>query len=121
MYFHSHRNFKKWTFYSVKILNVNFFLIDLRRNSEKWTFLLHKILKSKPFLIALRRNAKTGFFYCVNIFKCRLFFKGVKLGKIQGRLQRYSKLMPLPGSILEKGHFLDFFAKRLKNVYFYAM
>ena len=51
MYFHLHRNSEKWTFYSVKILKCESFLIALQRNSEKWTFILSKILKSRPFLI----------------------------------------------------------------------
>ena len=54
MYFHLHRN----SFYSVKFLKCESFLIALRRNSKKWTFLLCKILKNGPFLIALRRNAR---------------------------------------------------------------
>ena len=33
MYFYLHRNSKKWTFYSVKILKCEYFLIDLRKNS----------------------------------------------------------------------------------------
>ena len=39
MYFYLHRNSKNWTFYSVKILKCEYFLIALRRNSEKGTFL----------------------------------------------------------------------------------
>ena len=58
MYFHLHRDFKKWIFYSIKILKCEPFLIALRRNSKKWIFVLCKILKSRPFLIALPKNAK---------------------------------------------------------------
>ena len=39
MYFYLHRNSKNWTFYSVKILKYESFLIALRRNSKKWTAL----------------------------------------------------------------------------------
>ena len=39
MYFYLHRKSKKWTFYSVKILKCEFYLITLRRNSKKGTFL----------------------------------------------------------------------------------
>ena len=53
MYFYLHRNFKKWTFYNVKILKCETFVITLCRNSKKWTFLLHKIVKSRPFLIQI--------------------------------------------------------------------
>ena len=49
MYFYLHRNSKKWTFYSGKILRCETFLVALRRNSKKWTFLLYKIIKSRPF------------------------------------------------------------------------
>ena len=59
MYFHLHRNSKKWTFYSVKILKCESFLIALRRNSKKWTFLLGRTLKSRSFFIAWRRNSKS--------------------------------------------------------------
>ena len=45
MYFHQHRNSKKWTSYSVKILKCEFCLIALRINSEKWTFYCVKFLK----------------------------------------------------------------------------
>ena len=38
MYFYRHRNSKKWTFYSVKILTCEFFKSALRRNSKKGTF-----------------------------------------------------------------------------------
>ena len=37
------RNSKNWTFYSVKILNCESFLIALRKNSKKETFLSRKI------------------------------------------------------------------------------
>ena len=67
MYFHLHRNSKKWTFYSVKILKCEFFLIALHRNYKKWTFLLRTILKSRSFLIDLRKNAKKWIFYRGNI------------------------------------------------------
>ena len=49
MYFHLHRNSKKFDFFIVKFLKCESFLIALRRNSKKWTFLLHKIHKSRPF------------------------------------------------------------------------
>ena len=52
MYFHLHRNSEKWTFYGVKILKCEFFLIALRGNAENWIFVLHKILKCTPFLIS---------------------------------------------------------------------
>ena len=62
MYFYLHRKSKKLTFYRVKILKCEFFLIALRRNSKKGTFLYRKILKSRPFLIALRKNSKKFYF-----------------------------------------------------------
>ena len=49
MYFHLHRDSKKWTFYSVNFLKCESFVIALRRNFKKWTFLLRKILKIRPF------------------------------------------------------------------------
>ena len=49
MYFYLHRNYKKWTFYSVKIL------------------------KCESFLIALQRNFESGPFYCVKFLKIGLF------------------------------------------------
>ena len=41
-----------YTFYRVRVLKCEYFLIALVRNSKKWIFLLRKILKSRPFLIA---------------------------------------------------------------------
>ena len=38
MYFYLHRNSKKWTFYSVKILKCESFLSALRRHSKKGPF-----------------------------------------------------------------------------------
>ena len=45
MYFYLHRNSKKWTFYSVKILKCESFLSALRRNSKKGPFYSVKFLK----------------------------------------------------------------------------
>ena len=45
MYFYLHRNSKKWTFYSVKILKCESFLSALRINSEKGPFYSVKFLK----------------------------------------------------------------------------
>ena len=45
MYFYLHKNSKKWTFYSVKILKCESFLSALRRNSEKGHFYIVKFLK----------------------------------------------------------------------------
>ena len=45
MYVHLLRKSKKWTFYNVKILKCEFFLIALLINSKKWTFLLLTILQ----------------------------------------------------------------------------
>ena len=69
MYFHLHRNSKKWTFHSVKKIKCESFSIALRRNSEKLTLLLSKIFKNMPFFIAKRRNSKKLYFYRVRIKK----------------------------------------------------
>ena len=44
-YFYLHKNSKKWTVYSVKILKCEFFLSALRRNSKKGPFYSVKFLK----------------------------------------------------------------------------
>ena len=44
MHFHLHRNSKKWTIYSVKILKCEYFLIVFSEEiKKKLTFLLRKI------------------------------------------------------------------------------
>ena len=45
MYFYLHRNLKKLTFYSVKVLKWESFLSALRKNSKKGTFYSVKFLK----------------------------------------------------------------------------
>ena len=45
MYFYLHRKSKTLTFYRLKILKCEFFLIALRRNSKKGTFYSVKFLK----------------------------------------------------------------------------
>ena len=58
MYFYLHRNSKKWTFYSVKILKCESYLSALQINSEKGPFYSVNFLKVGLFLVALRKNSK---------------------------------------------------------------
>ena len=69
MYFHLHRNSRKETFYRVKILKSESYLVALCRNFKKWIFLLRKILKCRHFLIDWSRNSKSGYLYRVKLFK----------------------------------------------------
>ena len=48
--------------------------IRLHRNSKRCTFYIVKILKCESFLIALRRNSKSGPSSCVKYIKVGLFY-----------------------------------------------
>ena len=65
MYVYLNRNFKKWPFYSVKILKCESVLIALRRDLKKL---------SGPFKALSVENFKSGYFYRVkNINYCNTF------------------------------------------------
>ena len=62
MYFYQHRNSKKWTFYSVKILKCESFLSALRRNSKKGPFYSVKFLKVGLFYSLSVKTLKSSIF-----------------------------------------------------------
>ena len=62
MYFNLHRNFKKWTFYSVKILKCESFLSALQRNSKKGPFYSVKFLKVGLFYSFSGKTLKGSIF-----------------------------------------------------------
>ena len=62
MYFYLYRNFKNWSFYSVKILKCDSFLIAFGRNSEKRTFYSEKFLKVDLFLSLSLKTLKSDIF-----------------------------------------------------------
>ena len=58
MYFYLHRNSKKWTFYSVKILKCESFFRALRRNSKKGPFNNIKFLNVNLFSMLYKEILK---------------------------------------------------------------
>ena len=62
MYFYLHRNSKKWTFYSIKILKCESFLSALQRNSEKGPFYSVKFLKVGLFNRLAQKTLKSSIF-----------------------------------------------------------
>ena len=62
MYFYLHRNSKKWTLYSVKIVKCEYFSSALQRNSEKGPFYSVKFLKVGVFLSLSVKTQKSYIF-----------------------------------------------------------
>ena len=62
MYFYLHRNSKKWTLFSVKVLKCESFLSALRRNSEKGPIYSVKFLKVGLFQSLSVKTLKSSIF-----------------------------------------------------------